>query len=113
MNKRIYSFGGLGNLFKCTSCGSAEFTLAKDVKPERFKVYECANCHEWYTQPANSQLERFDVQMLKALENVIEYLSGEKNDYEAQNEPDNHIYRDIEVLENYLKVLKPNKEPQK
>ena len=46
-----YSFGGLGNLFKC-ECGCSEFYLAEDVKPERLKVYECVNCHEWWVVSA-------------------------------------------------------------
>ena len=43
-----YSFGGLGHLFKC-ECGCYEFIRAENVKPERIEIYECANCHEWYT----------------------------------------------------------------
>lgn len=46
-----------------------------------------------------------------ALKNILEYLTtNEEDDYQSENEPANHIYKDIEVLEAYLKV---NKEPQK
>jgi len=43
-----YQFGGLGHLFVCP-CGCSEFIRAEGVKPERIEVYECVNCHEWYT----------------------------------------------------------------
>jgi len=44
-----YSFGGLGNLFTCVNCGCSQFIRAENVKPEKVEVYECVNCHEWYT----------------------------------------------------------------
>ena len=44
-----FTFGGLGNLFKCVECGCSEFVRAENVKPARHFVYECVNCHEWYT----------------------------------------------------------------
>lgn len=45
---RKYQFGGLGHLFVCP-CGCSDFIRAEGVKPEHIEVYECVNCHEWYT----------------------------------------------------------------
>jgi hypothetical protein len=39
---------------------------------------------------------------LQALKKVIEYLSDEKEDFDTQGRPENHIYSDIQKLEEYL-----------
>ena len=58
-----YQFGGLGHLFVCP-CGCSEFIRAEGVKPERIEVYECVNCHEWYTpnKACTRQVESFATQ---------------------------------------------------
>jgi len=38
----------------------------------------------------------------QALKEVLDYLSGEKSDYEAQGNPRSHIYLRIQKLEKYL-----------
>ena len=54
-----YTFGGLGHLAECL-CGCSEFVRAENVKPEHMVVYECANCHEWFTAnvPPNTACTR-------------------------------------------------------
>jgi len=42
-------------------------------------------------------------EQIEALQNVIVYLADdEQKDFEAQDNPDNHIYLSIQVLEKYL-----------
>lgn len=64
-----YSFGGLGNLFKC-ECGCSEFYLAEDVKPERLKVYECVNCHEWWVVSAQQKQAVVNTETLSTSDGV-------------------------------------------
>lgn len=41
-------------------------------------------------------------EQLDALQNLLNYLSDEKSDYEAQECPKNHIYIDMQKLEQFL-----------
>lgn len=41
-------------------------------------------------------------EQLEALQKVLDYLSDEKGDYEAQGCPENHIYADVQKLEQFL-----------
>ena len=38
----------------------------------------------------------------KALKDVLDYLSGEKSDYEVQGNPQSHIYLRIQKLQRHL-----------
>lgn len=41
-------------------------------------------------------------EQLEALRRVLDYLHEEKDDYELQDFPKNHIYIDIQKLEQFL-----------
>lgn len=42
----------------------------------------------------------------KSLERILIYLKDERADYENNGKPKNHIYKDIEVIQNELKINK-------
>jgi hypothetical protein len=41
-------------------------------------------------------------EQVEALRRVLDYLSDEKDDYEAQGFPENHVYADIKKIEMVL-----------
>jgi hypothetical protein len=52
-------------------------------------------------EPKWKKIHREQVEA-EALRRVLDYLSDEKDDYEAQGCPENHIYADIKKIEMIL-----------